>query len=516
MDLSQEQSGPLEPGSYFSDLYAQFIRAEFTGSVHLWDEDNDREGTIQFVRGKPCHVAGDPFTDHLLGEVLTKLGTVREEDVDFALCVQETEEDKPLLGQLLIRQAYVEEDAIEFALAVQTKHRVSAAFAIEAGLWRTTPADDDSVTKGHPIEGLGILASALRVHASADELRDFSDDLLGSSVKLTCDLEDAAGYGCEDSDRALLRLLAKPRKPSHLEKSAGDRRQVRALLKALSLAGVLERLPDKKGIPIPGVRRTRITGARVSRPPTEPPPEPPEPEVDDAEVRILAAEIRGRAKAAESQNHFQLLGVKETATDELLRAQYTELVRTYHPDLLAQRGLNQEVLDIAAELASRLNDAYQTLGDPAQREEYERLCADERVKGDARKKALLDDAERKFKIAQVYLKKKDRAKAQALFRQAVDQAPTDGRFRAYLAWSLWLDKAKDKDEIAAEVIALLVEAVQAAPDEADAHYFLGSVVKVVGDIEQAKGHFERAVEIDPNKTEAYSELRLIQRRNKNL
>jgi curved DNA-binding protein CbpA len=60
-------------------------------------------------------------------------------------------------------------------------------------------------------------------------------------------------------------------------------------------------------------------------------------------------------------NHYRTLQVDPSANDEVIRAAYRVLARRFHPDLAGNDAMMK-----------RLNAAWEILGDPARRAEYER------------------------------------------------------------------------------------------------------------------------------------------------
>ena len=65
------------------------------------------------------------------------------------------------------------------------------------------------------------------------------------------------------------------------------------------------------------------------------------------------------------QNYYQLLGLTpDTATPEDIKANYRKLARQWHPDL--NGGSKQ-----ASDMTALLNEAYETLSDPAKKAEYD-------------------------------------------------------------------------------------------------------------------------------------------------
>jgi Ca-activated chloride channel family protein len=66
----------------------------------------------------------------------------------------------------------------------------------------------------------------------------------------------------------------------------------------------------------------------------------------------------------EDKDHYNILGVSQTATDEEIRQAYRVLARRYHPDTSRDAD--------AAERFQEIQEAYETLSDPAQRQKYDR------------------------------------------------------------------------------------------------------------------------------------------------
>lgn len=57
------------------------------------------------------------------------------------------------------------------------------------------------------------------------------------------------------------------------------------------------------------------------------------------------------------KNPYEVLGVKEGASDEEIKKAYRELVKKYHPD----KYVNNPLADLAAEKMKEINDAYDAL-----------------------------------------------------------------------------------------------------------------------------------------------------------
>ena len=96
---------------------------------------------------------------------------------------------------------------------------------------------------------------------------------------------------------------------------------------------------------------------------------------------------------------------------------------------------------------------------------------------------------------------------------AVQLYPKEPEYICYLAWTLFKvsDKSVDKDQAK----KMILKALQMNPDLDKGHFFLGHMLKDEGKDREAEKRFERAIQCNPNNTEALREFRLYQLRKPN-
>ncbi|KRX02093.1 Thioredoxin-like fold [Pseudocohnilembus persalinus] len=76
---------------------------------------------------------------------------------------------------------------------------------------------------------------------------------------------------------------------------------------------------------------------------------------------------KNQQKKTKEQNHYQTLGVKQSASEQEIRKAYKKLAIKYHPD----RINDQEEKEKASEKFAEINNAYEVLTDPKLREDYD-------------------------------------------------------------------------------------------------------------------------------------------------
>ena len=82
----------------------------------------------------------------------------------------------------------------------------------------------------------------------------------------------------------------------------------------------------------------------------------------------LASRVMERHAQLGRLNHFELLGVAETASSEAIRAAYERNARSFHPDLL--RGAYDHLSPLAKEIYCRIQAAYAVLQNEQSRMQY--------------------------------------------------------------------------------------------------------------------------------------------------
>jgi tetratricopeptide (TPR) repeat protein len=130
--------------------------------------------------------------------------------------------------------------------------------------------------------------------------------------------------------------------------------------------------------------------------------------------------------------------------------------------------------------------------------------------GSARKPAGPDTSEL-VRNGEAAFKKRDYRAAEQQFAKAHELDRSANSLSAQ-AWSIYMDPARKPE--AANAKAMMAQALRIDPNCDRAHYQLGVIARVEGDMDRAERHFREAVRINPRHLEANQELRLIEMRKK--
>jgi CheY-like chemotaxis protein len=265
-------------------------------------------------------------------------------------------------------------------------------------------------------------------------------------------------------------------------------------------------------VPVPGetipvvLEETALSGPPAGmRPPAAPPPprERPAARDDRDEVERLAA----RVKEMRRMNHFEQLGVSKHASPDEVRKAYFSQAKDYHPDKHAGTH-SAEVKALADQVYSLLTAAYHVLSDDSRRETYRKGLTSGAKTGVSDEVSRILAAEARFQRGESHMKRKDWPRAVACFQEAVDLYPDEGEFHGYLGWSLFQADPKDAGALK-QVESHLAQALHLNPKLDRSYLFMGWVYKATGRRDLAEKQFEKAIQCNPDCTDALRELRLL-------
>jgi tetratricopeptide (TPR) repeat protein len=208
----------------------------------------------------------------------------------------------------------------------------------------------------------------------------------------------------------------------------------------------------------------------------------------DSQVEALRSEVFTRHAALAELDHYGVLGVSRDAPAAAVKSASLTSATRFHPDALSGLGLH----DIRAEataLFARIARAYATLSNPHSRSEYNAQL-DGNATADADRIA---NAEALYRKGEILLKAGDFTGALTFLQPAVELWPEDPAYRSSLGWALFKKTPPDLESAREH----LERSLELDDRDARAHYRLGLVLRDAGEKQAGEQHLATARKIDP-------------------
>ena len=561
MDFSTRQSGEFGAGFRFSDLFVWASRHSFSGGVFVHPATGGV--VVRFANGAPCCVAGPGVHRDFLGQLLVAFGVCSVGAVERAL------ESKAgsLIGERLMVQAGISQSTLATIVSRQVRRRVAELFGLSTGAWEVVPGLVADIARGGaPVDPRSVMIRGLKWHARDTELEDAAEALSAHAVRLCCSIDDARALGSHSEDEKIIELLRVPRHLEEIETYIGNRRQVRAVLRALALFHLIQVVPKDLVIPLAvlddegagfealapsaaipderaAARRASSTSGVIV-----PPPPVGEEEEDAAEMTMpvavprvksgvmeVAHESAGEDKAVKrmrsdvpaymwpvanelealhpelaTMSASALLDVDAGADAETIASAHEKRCRKFNPARLAL-ALPDDLIDMARDVEVALNQAVKDLT-TAEPEPMELEIEVEEAPVEAPPDPKIERAAKaatRFKMGEILLKNRDYANARAHLQVASELDPLKGEYRALYGWAIYSDPKKRRSGLD-EAFELIWEAALIETSDPMIQCYLGQVLVARGQINDARGAFEKAIAIDPLHEAARRELHRLQ------
>ena len=208
----------------------------------------------------------------------------------------------------------------------------------------------------------------------------------------------------------------------------------------------------------------------------------------------------------DDEDYYMILGVNKDSSKQEIRDSYYSLVKKYHPDILSR--LDDDTREKADRVFSEISAAYQTLNDDDKRDEYDSTNKLDELKSEAQE---LYQAELTYNEGSALLKQKKYEQAEEKFKKAIEINPESFLYKGIISWARFLNNKDDKDGVD-KCVMELEKLISQDPGIAENYFYLGSIFKHNDDFRKAETNFSKAVEHDPDFTDAKRELRVIQNR----
>lgn len=222
------------------------------------------------------------------------------------------------------------------------------------------------------------------------------------------------------------------------------------------------------------------------------------------EESVTREKLAAKVAATRKQDYFEILGVKRAASREDIKRAYFALAKEYHPDKHFQSA-SAELRQLAQQIYDLISTAHDTLTDPAERKRYLAELAEGPARDHDEDVGKILAAEGKFQKGEELMRQRQYAEAHRAFGEAIALYPDEGEFHAWLGWSLFQADPNGAED----AVRSIEQAVSLNPKLDKSYLFLGYIHKATGRPDKAEKQFEKAIQSNPDCTEALRELRLL-------
>lgn len=490
---------------------------------------------IFFRRGLPVHVRSN-LVSETLGRLLVEQGKINRKQLEESLL--EMKRTGQLQGDVLVDLGFLNRPELDDALLYQERIKLSDVFGWEDG-------DFDFIVSSRPIltvaeyqipyglmmsEGIARTYPITRLRRKFERYQDqrlvFNPDpiLEWRNTPLEADQQDYIN-----------RLFAGPAVKEAMKIPGIDEERALPLLYALlcSKRFLLADQPGAFDFESELLDGCLIYGSappgstQQSAPPVQPVPPAPEPESAPPAVEARPAaqpattppagakaparsreELLAEIEKMEKMNYYQILNVDKKAGLDALKINYFKLAKEFHPDKFYK--YDPDLQKRADHIFAVIGEAYSTLSDSERRKEYDIFLETGKTRAEVNEEVTrILQAEERFKIGEIHLKKREYLEALKSFQWAMERNPDEPEFEAYYGWAIY---KQDETGGLAEGKQLIQRSIARGPKNDQPHYFLAQIHQKENNMAEAINSLKACLALNKYHPQAGAELRMLERR----
>jgi tetratricopeptide (TPR) repeat protein len=469
-------------------LLLDLHRARFEGTLSLRRERMEK--SFLFQEGVPVFAESN-LASETLGVQLMDAGKLTRED--HARVSRHVSQKRCKEGKALLDLGLIEPKVLFLALKDQVRQRIVDCFGWPQGTFRVTPSDG-LPREAQPFRAdvFALIQEGIETHWAAERvLAELAPNMQARVTRtrrlpriqdrLRSDESVEALIDALDGTRTLWRALQTARTPRAL-----------AAAWVLHAAGALSYGSDTS--PLPSTQEPAIEivlSEEASQVGAAAPRAEESARAETPQHQALRTEIESRFARLDELDHYGLLGVTSHATTAEIRRAYHEAARRYHPDALARAGLEGELRGQAGKVFAAISRAQATLVDAQRRREYDAALDSDESDLDAERIAA---AETNYRKGEILLKAGNFRGAYDYLKAAVDGWPEEAAYQSALGWTLFKRTPSDPPQARVH----LERACAIAPQDAQSLYWLGTVLKALGETVASSMLLNKARAINPD------------------
>lgn len=449
---------------------------------------------VQLRDGYPTAVRSN-LVGECLGNYLERSGRISSDAMRESLR-QLKRGGRRLQGEILVAMQALTEEEISQALREHAEEKLFEVFSWKGGSFRF-----DFGAKLQRASGLARRSPA---------------NLILKGVRTRTPMERIDAWLRAQSDASLCRGRSPFYRFQEVVLDPEERAWVEGLDGSHRVDAFLD-VPESRRRTLYGLVRTGLVELRRSGAPprsaaSSPLPPSAKPPVVEREMEEKSKrnELAAMAERFVGRSYFEILGVSEDASGAALHAAYESIAAQAHPDRV--NASSAAVHQLAEQVFSQVERAYETLADPRRRQLYElerkRL---ERVAAQREDANRALEAEKQFQLGETALRERAYETALRCFGRALELNPEEGEYHAHYGYALHMCHPDDV-QIVQEAMEHAKRGMKLASDREKPYLLLGRLCKATGRAGAAEKMFTRAIQIQPNCVEALRELRLINMR----
>jgi CheY-like chemotaxis protein len=486
-----------------------------TGMLDLSAHGTHRR--VYILRGQAIFMQSNSDGENV-GALLLRRGRITEPDFDRCLDYMKTK--KRTLQQALLDLRLANETDLATAYKLLAGQLLPSAIGMPGGTfkWRETDAFVGRVPEGN-FEPLSVLFDGIKRHVHPPQILKFFKGREDIPMRRTAEFEallpffrrafSANNVSAEVDGRATYREISR----AHANEAAAVVPQLFALVTSGMV--VLPEVGEENQMEVAvNAAAAEVAGISMAESFADEPPSRSSAPMPSDDGHFTAEEDKARQRVSKahgllmSKNFFEIFGIRPTndLNFEHLKDAYFKLAKQWHGDAFAGLRLGgvQRLLD---ELFARITEAYETLNDPAGRQEY-MLYLDRQSKGLPTDVQQIMRAEQVFDEALAAMRRRDQRGAHKLFQEATQLNSGQAIFWAYLGWSTYQLQPTMQSSLT-EAVQLLKKATAMQENLPIAYQFLGQICVAREQVGEAKKWFDRCLEYEPGNIEAARGLRML-------
>ena len=468
-------------------LLLDLHRARFEGTLELRRERMQK--SFLFQEGVPVFAESN-LASETLGVQLMDAGKLTRDD--HAKVSRHVTQQRCKEGKALLDLGLIEPKTLFLALKDQVRQRIVDCFGWPQGAFKVVPSDGVP-REAQPFRAdiFALIQEGIETHWAAERVLGDLGPHMQARVTRTRRLSRMQDrLRSDDSVEALIDALDGTRT---LWRALQTARSPRALAAAwvLHATGALSYGSDASPVPMTADPAIEIVLSEEVASAEAAPRAAEEQRVASPQEQAIRGEIESRFARLDELDHYALLGITSHATTAQIRAAYHDAARRYHPDALARAGLEGELRAQAGKVFAAISRAQATLVDAARRREYDAALDSDEGDLDAERLAA---AETNYRKGEILLKAGNFRGALDYLRAAAEGWPEEATYQGALGWTLFKKTPSEPPQARIH----LERACALDPQNAQHAYWLGSVLKALGETVAATTLLAKARALDPD------------------